>query len=234
MDTEDDAVPESLVRQLGRLVLMQQEQLQCMQRASGITMHLGRDPARGVVPSLIEVSQAWKSTYQANPQNVNEALRVLLFKSVMASLHHRLGLLPQTLPLTEDNRIFLTDQLEFFEVMWNVETEELLPKPGGRVLAVPQVVRTLEELSTLCHADSIERLKMLKPLHKLSPTMVVPMLLVPNSMTRSGMRLYELMHSLFDLSLWRLIDATTQGDRGKSTPLADIVRKKIYRTRGDS
>ena len=39
---------------------------------------------------------------------------------------------------------------------------------------------------------------------------------------------------LRSLSLWRLVDATVRGDRGKVSPLAAAVRAKVYRSRGDS
>ena len=48
---------DTLVRQLGRLVLLHQEQLQCMARSCGIILHLGCG-ATGVVPALLECSKA--------------------------------------------------------------------------------------------------------------------------------------------------------------------------------
>ena len=49
-----------------------------------------------------------------------------------------------------------------------------------------------------------------------------------NPMTRPGMRLYELLHHLMDMSVWRLIDSTMRGERGRPTPLAESVRTLVY------
>ena len=56
-------------------------------------------------------------------------------------------------------------------------------------------------------------------MEKISQETTLPVLLNMNSMTQAGMRLYELLHQLMDLSIWHLIDSTMRAERGQGTAI---------------
>ena len=76
---------ESLVRQLSRLVLQQQEQLQATLRSTSYVIHLGRG-ADGVVEHMLRATRRWKECLLEDATSIKEPLRVVLLKSLMSSL----------------------------------------------------------------------------------------------------------------------------------------------------
>ena len=217
---------------LARLVLSHQEQLQCMSRSTGVIFHFGRCQERGIVPNRMECLKAWKTTYAESPEKIREPIRVVLLKRILASLYLRVSELAKVTEQTILDKYLIKGV--FYETIWEAKMEKVIPKPAGRTMSLEQLNTTLEELSTLCRSDAIERLKILKPLDRLWAEATLPVLLNMNPMTQAGMRMYELMHQLMELSLWHLIDATMRAERGRPTPLAETVRSLAFPQRGMS
>ena len=162
---DSSSTQDTLVHHLARLVLSHQEQLQSMSRSTGVIFHFGRCQERGIVPNLMECSKAWKTTYTESPEKIREPLRVVLLKCILASLYLRVSELAKVTEKTVLDKFLIN--AAFFETIWDAKMEKLIPKPAGRTMNLEQLNLNLEEMSTLCHADAIERLKILKPMDRL-------------------------------------------------------------------
>ena len=217
-----------LVHSLARLVLQHQESLQAHNRSCGYVLHLGRHPDLSIVHLMTSTSMAWKEAMNKSPGQVKESLRVVLFKMIMANLVGRVAELSKESGETLAKQS-LNASKQFFELRWSTATESLEAVPEGHKISVEEFMKIMEELAANTNADALERVKVLRPTTTLSPTTVLPILIILNPMSASGRRLWELLHQLSSLSCWNLIDATLRQERGKMGPLADQIRKQVFK-----
>ena len=180
-----------------------------------------------MVGTLIDTSKAWKSAMEKGDP-VKEPLRVLMFKTIMATFVSRMNELSRLKAGDPMYDCCLSESQLFFEQAWNPVQACLIPVSGGRTMSVMDVMRVLEEMSTHAHAEALERVKVFRPLQALSATTSLPVLIVLNPVNHAGMKLWELLHRLENLSCWALIDSNMRRDRGKQSNLAKEIMKQVY------